>query len=193
MASSSALMMTRLSMPLSFAIWSISRFKASMLAPPSAGPSGSAPGFFARSFAKSVRVKRYTLVAFPISSNGTSYCRPSTDRLAIPASNRSSLPRKRRRPSSGRRVSIDTSAPQAAAKSFAAQPAVESRRRHLEPVAHRNRVRRVELRTDLPRYLCTVLDRHQTVTGRCVDHDPKLPGPRPRIKSATTSSRRAPR
>ena len=95
----------------------------------------------------------------------------------MPSSKPTSSPRKRRRPSSGSRVSIRTSAPQAAAKSFSrasrrSSPGDDTSSRY----GHRDRVGRVEVRLDLTRHVGAAFHGDPTVTARRVDGDAQQPG-----------------
>src|SRR5215469_12981920 len=167
MASSSAPMMTRLSMPLSLAIWSISRFKPSMLcAPLVPRPREVGP----RELVHPIRLA-------DLREGDRHFLAVHRHRGDPRGEGQEPTPET---PASGEGppgLDLDLQPARRLEVLLPCQPPVQSRRGNLKPIAHRERVRRVNVRADLPRDVGAAVNRHLAVPERRVDRHAELPGP----------------
>ena len=182
-ASSSAAMISLGSIPLSFATWSISRFRPSIgWPPPRCTRSRAAPS------ALLVRIPRLRArevgareVVDPVSARHLA--ERDLERRPRRRARARSRPRSSRAgrgsaagPSSGRRVSTLTSQPHAAAKSFSrastrSRPGDDTSSRYERSIS----ILGVEVRPHLARHVGAAIDRHAAVALRRVDRDPHQP------------------
>src|SRR5262245_59299776 len=155
------------SIPLSLAIWSISRFRPSMAAPSS--------GARVRSEVVTRELVDRMRLGDLVERDGDL---ASLDRQARLAGLEAEQPAPEAAPSGLRAAGFDRDlgAQRALEIFFAGEQPVEAGRGHFEPVRDRDRIRRVELAADLARDARAVLDRHAPVALRRVDGDAQQPG-----------------
>src|SRR5262245_36451194 len=155
------------SIPLSLAIWSISRFRPSMAAPSSG----------ARVRSECVRRELVDRVRLGDLFEGDGDV-ASLDRQARLAGLEAEQPAPEAAPPGLRAACFDRDlgAERALEIFFAREQPVEAGGGNLEPVRDRNRIRRVELAADLARDARAILDRHAPVALRRVDRDAQQPG-----------------